>query len=96
MATCSDAVSPSDSFACVIRLQINTRVAFDAAIASGMPLTSRFVISDVYSEPGPSVIRSALAIASSVWGRGSAPEGSSVSSTIVFLLRVMFVSPSTI
>ena len=37
----------SSEFACVIRLHTNTLVAREAASASGIPRTSRFVISDV-------------------------------------------------
>jgi len=68
----------------------------EAASASGIPRTSRFVINEVYNEPGPRVIRSAFAIASSVSGSGSAIAGSSRSSTMLLrLLAVMLVSPRT-
>ena len=56
---CCEADNPSDSFACVMRLHTKTFVARDAASASGIPLTRRFGISEVYSDPGPSVMMSA-------------------------------------
>ena len=53
------------------------------------------MISEVYSEPGPTVIRSARSIASSVSGSGAASGGSSISSTMRLRLAVMLVSPRT-
>src|SRR5438445_1608892 len=66
----SAALSPKLSFASVIRLQTNALTAREAAIASGMPWTSRLGTRLVNKEPGPIVIRSALAIASKVLWQG--------------------------
>ena len=60
---------------CVIRFTKKALSAADAAMARGMPSTSRFGITLVNSEPGPSVIRSALAMASSVSGSGLTRRG---------------------
>ena len=67
----------------------------DSAIASGIPRTSKLGIRLVNKEPGPIVIRSALAIAAKVCGSGSTSGGISASSQIMPLLAVMLVSPRT-
>src|SRR5580658_2244563 len=60
-----------------------------------MPRTSRFGIRLVNSEPGPMVIMSARAMASSVWGMGPTSGGTRNSSRMRPLLAVILVSPRT-
>ncbi len=60
-----------------------------------MPRTSRLEITEVKSEPGPSVMRSAVAMASRVSGSGSHCAGSSMSSTMRDFEAEMRVSPRT-
>ena len=91
----SSAVRPSLSLVWVMRLQTYTLVAAESRIASGIPHTSRFGIRLVKSEPGPTVIKSARAIAAKVCGSGSGPGGTRNNSDIRPLLAVMLVSPLT-
>ena len=62
---------------CVIRFTKKAFSAGEAAMACGIPFTSRLGTTLVNSEPGPSVIRSASAMASSVSGSGLTRRGRS-------------------
>ena len=64
-------------------------------MAWAMPWTRRLGMRLVNREPGPMVIRSARAMASKVWGKGSTSGGTRNSSLILFLLAVILVSPRT-
>ena len=79
-----------------MRLQTYTFTALEAAMASGIPRTSRFGTRLVNRDPGPMVIMSALAIASSVSGKGFASSGTICRRAIRKRLAVIFVSPKTV
>ena len=64
-------------------------------MACEIPRTSRFGIRLVKSDPGPMVITSAFAIASSVCGIGPTSGGTRNSSRMRSLLAVILVSPRT-
>ena len=80
---------------CVMRFVKYAFTAGEAAMACGIPSTRRCGITLVYSDPGPSVIRSAWAIASSVSFSGRARRGRSSTRSIGRVLRLMRVSPLT-
>src|ERR1041384_7040986 len=70
--------------------------ALDAARAWGIPSTSKWGITLVYKDPGPSVIRSARSIASRVSLSGRARRGRRDTRSIGRRLLLMRVSPITL
>src|SRR6266568_456436 len=92
---CCDAVRPVLSLGWVIRLQMYTRTALERQIASGTPRTRTLGMQLVNSDPGPMLMRSALEIASSTWGRGRALAGTRRNRAMPLRLAVILVSPRT-
>src|SRR5579864_8319284 len=92
---CSEAFMCRLSLASVIRLQMKTFKAGEAAMASGTPRTRRLVTRLVNSDPGPIVMTSAAAMAARACGKGSGFGGTICNSTMRCWLALMLVSPST-